>query len=138
VVICLQRGADLHMSQLMPLPLTVSCFSKIQIGFTFLAYRPCGPPRVVRDKAPLNGCVCFRQIKMMKSTQLQHSAFIGHARVSLGCCSRLSCIGDVSRFLCLLLYSVTFFSKSALKGCSIKSQLSLCMDWLRRGLLALG
>jgi len=33
VVICLQRGADLHMAQLMPLPLTVSCFSKIQIGF---------------------------------------------------------------------------------------------------------
>jgi len=24
--------ADLHMAQLMPLPLTVSCFSKIQIG----------------------------------------------------------------------------------------------------------
>ena len=28
-------GADLHMAQLMPLPLTVSCFSKIHIGFTF-------------------------------------------------------------------------------------------------------
>jgi len=36
VVICLEQGADLHMAQLMPLPLTVSCFSKIQIGFTFL------------------------------------------------------------------------------------------------------
>jgi len=34
--ICLQQGADFHMAQLMPLPLTVSCFSKIQIGFTFL------------------------------------------------------------------------------------------------------
>ena len=33
---CLERGADLHMAQLMPLPLTVSCFSKVQIGFTFL------------------------------------------------------------------------------------------------------
>jgi len=32
VVICLGRGADLHMAQLVPLPLTVSCFSKIQIG----------------------------------------------------------------------------------------------------------
>ena len=31
VVICLERGADLHMVQLMPLPLTVSCFSKIQV-----------------------------------------------------------------------------------------------------------
>jgi len=36
VVVCLEQGADLHMAQLMPLPLTVSCFSKIQIGFTFL------------------------------------------------------------------------------------------------------
>ena len=36
MIICLDQGADLHMAQLMPLPLTVSCFSKIQIGFTFL------------------------------------------------------------------------------------------------------
>ena len=36
MVICLERGADLHTTQLMPLPLAVSCFSKIQIGFTFL------------------------------------------------------------------------------------------------------
>jgi len=36
VVICLEQGADLHMAQLMPLPLIVSCSSKIQIGFTFL------------------------------------------------------------------------------------------------------
>ena len=34
VVICLERRADLHTAQLMPLPLTVPCFSKIQIGFT--------------------------------------------------------------------------------------------------------
>jgi len=54
VVICLERGADLHMAQLMPLALTVSCFSKIQIGFTFLV-RLTG---VVPDKGPLNGCVC--------------------------------------------------------------------------------
>jgi len=33
MVICLERGADLHIAQLMPLPLTVSCFSDIQIGF---------------------------------------------------------------------------------------------------------
>ena len=36
IVIWLERGADLHMAQRMPLPLTVSCFSKIQIGFSFL------------------------------------------------------------------------------------------------------
>ena len=36
VVICLERTADVYMAQLMPLPLTVSCLSKIRIGFTFL------------------------------------------------------------------------------------------------------
>jgi len=29
VVVCLEQGADLHIAQLMPLPLTVSRFSKI-------------------------------------------------------------------------------------------------------------
>jgi len=44
VVICLERGASLHMAQLMPLPLTVSCFSKIQISFTFLEPAHLGSP----------------------------------------------------------------------------------------------
>ena len=44
MVVCLELGADLHMAQLMPLPLTVSCFSKIQIGFAFLVpAHPGGP-----------------------------------------------------------------------------------------------
>ena len=44
MVICLERGADLHMAQLMPLPLTISCFSKIQIGITFLVPAHLGSP----------------------------------------------------------------------------------------------
>jgi len=44
MVICLERGADLHMAQLMPPPLTVSCFSKIQIGFTLLVPADPGSP----------------------------------------------------------------------------------------------
>ena len=44
MVICLERGADLHMVQPMPLPLTVSCFTKIQIGFTFLVLAYPGSP----------------------------------------------------------------------------------------------
>jgi len=64
VVICLERDADLHMAQLMPLPLTVSCFSKIQIGFSFLV-----PAHLARPgKGPLNGCVCGgRKINVTKS-----------------------------------------------------------------------
>jgi len=42
LVICLEQGADLHMTQLMPLPLTISCFSKIHIGFTFLVLADAG------------------------------------------------------------------------------------------------
>ena len=44
VVICLERDADSHMAQLMPLPLTVSCFSKIQMVFTFLVLAHPGSP----------------------------------------------------------------------------------------------
>jgi len=46
VVICLEQGADLHMAQLMPLPLTVSCSNKIQIGFTFLVPAYPGSPGI--------------------------------------------------------------------------------------------
>ena len=44
MVICLERGAVLHTAQLMPLPLTVSCSSKIQIDFTFLVPAHLGIP----------------------------------------------------------------------------------------------
>ena len=54
VAIWLEQGADLHMAQLMPLTLIVSCFCKIQIGLPFW-YRL---TRVVPEKRPLNGCVC--------------------------------------------------------------------------------
>ena len=55
---CLQLGADLHMAQLMPLPLTVSCFSKIQIGFTFLVPAHLGSPG---KRAVKRVCVCICQ-----------------------------------------------------------------------------
>ena len=57
MVICLERGADLHMTQLMPLPLTASCFNKIQIGFTFLVPAHLGSPG---KRAVKRGCVCVR------------------------------------------------------------------------------
>jgi len=48
-VICLEQGADLHVAQLMPLLLTVSCSNNINIGFTFLvlAYQGCPGKEVV-------------------------------------------------------------------------------------------
>ena len=55
MVICLERDADLHMAQLMPLPLNVSCFRKIQIGFTFLSAHPGSPGK----RAVIRVCVCL-------------------------------------------------------------------------------
>ena len=55
MVICLERCADLHMAQLMPLPLTVSCFSEIQIGSTFLVPAHPGSPG---QRAVKRECVC--------------------------------------------------------------------------------
>jgi len=61
MVICLEQGAVLHMAQLMPLPLTVSCSSKIQIGFTFLVpAHPSSPgQRAIRQM-----CVCVCDVCM--------------------------------------------------------------------------
>ena len=58
MVVCLERGANLHMAQLVPLPLTVSCSSKIQIDFTFLVQAHPGSPgqRAVKRVCV---CVCF-------------------------------------------------------------------------------
>jgi len=55
VVICLELGADLHTAQLMPLPLTVSCFTNIQIGVTFLVPAHPGSPG---KRAVKRVCVC--------------------------------------------------------------------------------
>ena len=55
MVICLEGGADLYMAQLMPLPLTVSCSSKIQIGFAFLVPAHLGSPG---QRAVKRVCVC--------------------------------------------------------------------------------
>jgi len=55
MVICLERGADLHMAQLVPLPLIVSCSSKIQIGFPSLVPAHPGSPG---ERAVKRVCVC--------------------------------------------------------------------------------
>ena len=61
MVIYLEQGADLHMAQLMPLPLTVSCSSKIQIGSTFLVPAHLGSPG---KRAVKWVCVCDTVIEL--------------------------------------------------------------------------
>jgi len=61
VVVRLEQGADLHTAQLMPLLLTVSCFTKIQIGFTFLVSDHLGSPgkgAIKRVCVCASACVC--------------------------------------------------------------------------------
>ena len=55
MVICLELDADLHTAQLTPLPLTVCCYSKIQIGFAFLVPADPGSPG---KRAVKRVCVC--------------------------------------------------------------------------------
>ena len=59
MVICLERGADLHTAQLIPMPLTVSGFSKIQIGFTFLVLAHLDSPG---QRAGKWVCVCVSRV----------------------------------------------------------------------------
>jgi len=68
VVICLERGADLHMAQLMPLALTISCVSKIQIGFTFLV--PAHPGSPGQRAGKLNGCVWYSLSKLRQKLRI--------------------------------------------------------------------
>ena len=60
MVIWLERGADLHMAQLMPLPLTVSCFSKIQNCFSFLVPTHPGSPGQRAVCVCVCVCACVR------------------------------------------------------------------------------
>ena len=76
MVICLEQCADLHMAQLMPLPLTVSCFSKIQSGFTFLVSAHLGSPG---QRAVKRVCVCvcvyaFSALTLLVGRQEGHPA----------------------------------------------------------------
>ena len=66
MVICLERCADLHIDQLMPLLLTVSCFSKIQIGFVFLVPAHLGSPG---QRAVKRVCVLQAKSKAKKNAQ---------------------------------------------------------------------
>ena len=73
MVICLERCADLLMAQLMPLPLTVSCFSEIQIGFTFLVPAHLGSP----GKRAVKRGVCVCVAGSMKLSCIHPSVLTG-------------------------------------------------------------
>ena len=110
MVICLELGADLHMSKLMPLPLTVCCISKIQIGFTFLVMAHLGSPRQSAIKR-VCVCACILQpcFDLPRHTWSLMNCFrtgqgpcranlhdMGSRPITYGCCQRqtMKCIVD--------------------------------------------
>jgi len=109
MVIWLERGADLHMAQMMPLPLTVSCFSKIQIGFTFLvpAY-PGGPGKRAIKRVCIFVCYLYILIFMHCMEQVLTLLFSIHT-ASL---YRVVTLSEVSfvRFTCYLQQTCIFDS----------------------------
>jgi len=90
VVICLERGADLHTAQQMPLPLTVSCFIKVQIGFTFLVPAHPGSPgkRVVKRV-----CVCVCVCSCLCGLGRSRFRFVGRRRHSRLLCDLFVLVG---------------------------------------------
>jgi len=73
------------MAQLMPLPLTVSCSSKIQIGFTFLVPAYPGCP----GKEAVKGCVSHKQ-SQFKITKIRKKTTNCKPLNVAGCQKRLS------------------------------------------------
>ena len=85
MVICLERGADLHTAQLMPMTLTISCFSEIRIGLASLVPAHLGGPR---QRAVKRMCVCVcvcvqHQEISISSSSSSSSSSSGFAAVGL-------------------------------------------------------
>jgi len=83
----LERDADLYMAQLMPLPLTVSCFSKIHTGFTFLVPAHPGSPgkRAVK-------CVCLTYCRLWRKTLVDPSGTFSWSEIHAVDIPRLLCV----------------------------------------------
>jgi len=97
VVICLEQGADLHMAQLMPLPLTVSCLASVKSRLVLpFWYRLTW---VVPEKGPLYGCVCVCVcslgaiiFKKLTSAQLTGLSILYNYSTKISCSNFRSCM----------------------------------------------
>jgi len=79
MVVCLERGAHLHMAQLVPLALTISCFIKIQIGFTFLVPAHSGSPG---QRAIKRLCVVCEQASVMHRRSMSVASVQRHCGIA--------------------------------------------------------
>ena len=110
MVICLEQGADLHMAQLMPLPLTVSCFTKIKIGFTFLLPAHLGSPG---KRAIKRVCFLWTEVQFAIWIWVKHASGGGMNGISPG---EGAICGDISQptekgISCMWSIFSTFYSK---------------------------
>ena len=80
IVICVERDADLHIAQVMLLPLTVSCFSKIQIAFTFLVPAHTSSPgkRAIKQVCVVV-CVCEISPEWLR-LEFRFCVWVGHMK----------------------------------------------------------
>ena len=102
MVIWLERGADLHMAQLMLLPLTVSCFSKIQIGFTFLVPAHLGSPgkRAVKRVCVLHnsvGTTCTTSPGQMEVMELEGYSRPTYNKLAHSATTRSTVVGVIHK-----------------------------------------
>jgi len=100
---CLERGADLHMAQLLPLSLTVSCFSKTQIGFTFLVPAHPGSPgqRAIKQMCVYTAVDNERLDAVIRCLGLRvycHFMFAWRRRVAVSVCLSV-CRKDNKKFV---------------------------------------
>jgi len=109
---CLELGADLHIAQLMPLPLTVSCFRKILIGFTFLVPAHLGSPG---KRAVKRVCVCGLALLPLLAVNHFNSTLAVicyHGRI-LHTAYRVLYVGNVGRHILVFSVSNPVFDTSA-------------------------
>ena len=95
MAICLERSADLHVVQLMPLPLTVSCSSKIQTGFTFLV--PAHPDSP-GQRAVKRACVCVTVAEKGRTSKKRKKRFSVSSSVQWGGQCTKTCIHHTHPF----------------------------------------
>jgi len=118
MVICLERG-DLHVAQLMPLPLTVSCFSKIQIGFTFLVPAHPGSPGKSAVKWV---CVVDIVVNFCYTGYAGEDCSLNASVVPVISSFRRGCKCDVREFKCALAFvTATYVYRSANRTCRVQS-----------------
>ena len=114
VVICLERGADLHIAQLMPLPLTVSCFSKIQIGYTFLVLDHPGSPG---QRAFKRVCVCVRACMRVHAWRTHACTCVCWCVYFTACCTHIASVCGVC---------ASKWQKSTKSTCNMTCRMSCC------------